>query len=318
MSSFRRMLKRRLPAAVAMLLAATAACAFGQDLILPPASPTSGTPAIAPTTAWPPVANPYPVGGGPALTAPTTSPAFAPIHLDNLIAAENPTNSHWYARWDYFTWNERLDGQEFVRETGSLATVGYQRRLGVERFRAELFGGTLNYHGSAMFDDGSSEPLDSYTSYLGMRAEFDLLWEPEGFPNAAFFAGAGTRFWVRDLKDGFTPSGAEVWGYQEIWWTIYPYVGMEVKQPLSPTLHFFGSMRAGITPVTLEQVPSMDVVLYPKCGVTGQLECGLRGQHFTLSAYLEAMDWGQSAQSRDILQPYSRMFIAGVKGGWAF
>jgi hypothetical protein len=318
----REFLQTCLLTAVALL---STAMALAQDSGLTPTLPNRGT------SAWPPTDLPYTgISATPAETsalpstsplsaAPlATSPANGPIELGQLIAAENPHNSQWYARWDYFTWNERLDGQQFVRESGSLTTIGYQRRMGVERFRAELFGGTVDYRGAALFDDGSTEPLNSYTSYLGGRAEFDLLWEPEGLPSLGFFAGAGTRFWARDLKDGFTASGSEVWGYQEVWWTIYPFVGLEFKQPINPTLHFFGSMRAGLTAVTYEQVAAMDVALYPKCGATGQLECGLRGAHFTFSAYLEMMDWNQSAATRDILQPYSRMFITGLKAGWAF
>jgi hypothetical protein len=323
MSLLGRVPGKRLLTAVAVLASAMALPALAQDSGLLLAQPTTGTPATDSTMPWPPPGgSPYSAVSNPGLAEPAdslpTAPAVGPVELANLIAAENPKHSHWYARWDYYTWNERLDGQEFVQETGSLTTIGYQRRLGVERFRAELFGGTVDYRGFAMFPNGYMEPLASYTSYLGARAEVDFLWEPAAFPNLGFFAGAGTRVWVRDLKDGLTASGHDVWGYQEVWWTIYPYVGMEVKQPLNQTLHFFGAMRAGLTPITYEQISAMDVALYPKCGATGQLECGVRGAHFTLSAYLEMMEWNQSSESRGILQPYSRFLIAGIKGGWAF
>jgi hypothetical protein len=30
------------------------------------------------------------------------------------------------------------------------------------------------------------------------------------------------------------------------------------------------------------------------------------------------MDWNQSSATREILQPYSRMFLTGLKAGWSF
>ena len=60
---------------------------------------------------------------------------------------EKLTQASWYTRVEYFHWNERIGGTDFVNEGGALYTLGYSRQIGIERFRAELFGGEVNYQG---------------------------------------------------------------------------------------------------------------------------------------------------------------------------
>src|SRR4051812_11809416 len=99
-----------------------------------------------------------------------------------------------------------------------------------------------------------------------MRAEFEVLFEPDMTPNLTFFVGLGTRFWVRDLVDDFTASGVFVPGYQETWWTFYPYVGMERRRNLSKGWELYGMGRIGLTAITLEQSSGGLARIYP----TGQ------------------------------------------------
>ncbi len=249
--------------------------------------------------------------GGPADPAPIR-PETAPLVAERLI------ESTWYTRVDYFHWNERLDGADFVNEHGVLPTLGYVRRFGSERYRFELFGATVDYDGAAMFDDGTSEPLFSSTNYLGVRGEYDLLIEPDFWPQVSFFVGLGTRFWIRDLKDGFSVFGSPVAGYQETWWTIYPYLGVEKRRILRDGMEFYGSTRIGFTPLTYQRVSYFDVTLYPKTGVTAQAELGLRGRRLFVAGFFEMMTWTQSATVRDALQPDSRMFTVGLKTGFSF
>jgi len=232
--------------------------------------------------------------------------------------AERLTESTWYTRIDYFHWNERLDGADFVNEDGPLVTLGYTRRTGPERFRIELFGGDVNYDGSGQFEDGTTDPLSSRTGYLGTRAEYDLLLEPDWAPRLSFLAGVGTRFWIRDLRDGVSRSSYPVYGYQETWWTVYPYLGLETRRDPQEGLEFFYGGRIGVTAVTYEHATAFDVALHPKPDLTGQLEGGLRSRHFHLSSFLEAMAWRQSGVVRDTLQPRSRMFTMGLKTGFSF
>jgi hypothetical protein len=244
---------------------------------------------------------------------PATAPAtVAPPVIDQF------RESTWYTRIDYYHWNERLDGADFVNEDGALATLGYEHRTGVERYRGELFGSTVNYAGSAQFPDGSSDPLHSTTKYLGLRAEYDLLIEPEGLLQVSFFAGLGTRFWIRDMKDDVSDNGFLVQGYQETWWTIYPYLGIERRRTHTDDIEFYYSARIGCTPITYQRVVDFDTTLYPKCGLTGQLEAGLRGRRFLLSACFEGMGWSQSEVVRDSLQPASSFLTVGIKAGYCF
>jgi hypothetical protein len=226
--------------------------------------------------------------------------------------------STWYTREEYFQWRERFAGADFVNEDGFLLTLGYQRRVGQERYRAELFGGTMHYDGGAQFDDGTTEPLKSKTGYLGVRGEYDFLIEPDWLPKTNLLIGVGTRFWFRDLRDGVTESGVPVLGYQEMWWTIYPYLGVETRRALDRGWEWFLSSRIGCTAVTYEHATFFDAVLYPKTGLTGQLEAGLRGQHFFCSAISEVFSWRQSSIARGALQPESTLFTVGLRAGVNF
>jgi hypothetical protein len=283
----------------------------GGNSVLPMPPPNDVPPGAAVPMLSAPVEFPRPVAG------PSSDVPWAPSPAPALVRAIGPSGSMWYTRIDYFHWNERIDGQDFVNESGALITVGYQHRFGRERVRLELFGNNVDYDGSAEYPDGTVEPLKSVTNYVGMRAEYDLLIQPGDWQHQRLLLGVGTRIWARDLPDARTASGGYVDGYQELWWTIYPYLGAECEWPLGQA-ELFVSGRFGATPVTLQHVSSYDATLYPKCGIMGTFEGGVRWTHLSLSAYLEAMNWSQSAEVRGILQPNSTLFLAGMKIGWAF
>ena len=258
---------------------------------------------------------------------PQSPAAQSSAELSRSIFTDRLVESTWYARVDYFHWNERLDGADFVNEDGTLVTLGYTRRIGIERFRVELFGGGVNYDGATQADDGSSEPLKSTTNYLGVRGEYDLMLEPDWWPQVSFFVGVGTRFWIRSLPNDMLPSGDVIQGYQETWWTVYPYVGIEKRRVAQDGIEWFCGGRIGCTPVTFEHATLFDVVLHPRPGITGQLEAGLRGKRFHLSAFFEAMTWEQSHSVQflddtgnwsEVLQPASRQVTVGIKSGFSF
>ena len=146
-------------------------------------------------------------------------------------------DSMWYFRQEAFSWNEH-PGTPYkdVNEYGPLSTLGYQHRHNVERYRLELFGGTMAYDGTAQYDDNTEEPYHKSdgTNYLGCRTEYDLLIEPTWWTSYRFLLGVGTRFWFRNIHDAVTPSGNDVTGYQETWWTFYPYIGLESKESSEP------------------------------------------------------------------------------------
>lgn len=107
-------------------------------------------------------------------------------------------------------------------------------------------------------------------------------------------------------------------GYQETWWTFYPYVGLETKESSEPGPKFFGSVRVGATPLTYQHATFFDTTVFPRCGITGRMELGVRFQKFAMSAVVEGMSWGQSADVEGSFQPASRMLTVGGQISYAF
>ena len=275
----------------------------------------NANPQFLPAVAPPDLAIPKPPS--PTLSWDTAG-AAAPISTSPAPVHERFIESSWYTRIDYFHWNERADGADFVNEDGPLWTLGYVHRTGIERFRGEFFASQVHYKADIEFDDGTVEPLSSHTNYMGLRGEYDLLLEPDAWSYVSFFTGVGTRFWIRDLPDDHTASGNFVEGYQETWWTVYPYLGIETREIPGRDFQFYASGRIGFTAITLERATLNDVALYPKPGVIGQLEGGIRGSHLFLGAYFDGMTWQRSDVVRGWLQPNSRMYTVGLKTGFYF
>jgi hypothetical protein len=259
--------------------------------------------------------------------APAQGVTQAPYQVVSTISPNgSPTitepfrESWWYTRIDYFHWNERADGADFVNEYGTLATLGYEHRVGQERYRGELFGATVKYVGSSQSGDPNIPDvgLHSNTKYLGFRLEYDLLFEPESLPQVSFFAGLGSRFWVRDMPDDLDDNGNPVQGYQETWWTIYPYIGIEKRRTHEEGIEFYYSARFGCTPITYQRVEDFEITLYPQIGMTGKLEAGIRSRRFLLSAYFEGMSWNKSDVVRGSLQPASTLTTVGIQAGLSF
>ena len=299
----------------------------------PAANSSVYPPMLYPPTAYPP--NSYPPASNPLLSSP---PALTGQQYQTLTGPANPVcvppditmpalgnrliESTWYTRVDYFNWNELIPGSDDVNEYGTLLTFGYMRRVGIERFHAAVFGATMIYKGSSESDNGdgtyTDEPLTSATGYLGVLAEYDLHIEPDWCPNLSFFVGVGTRFWIRDLKDGVTDYGDTSWGYQEYWWTFYPYLGLEKKRSLDGNWEFYYAARIGCTAMTYQYATWGGVPLYPKASLTGQLECGLRGRSLFVSVFTEVFSWGHSDAVEGYFQPDSRQFTIGLKTGFCF
>jgi hypothetical protein len=147
----------------------------------------------------------------------------------------------------------------------------------------------------------------------------------------ALLAGLGTRFWIRDLHDGTDNQGNDVLGYQETWWTIYPYLGLETHLPTGDGMQWYSESRVGTTALTYQFATTGTVIsdgqgdlwfvqrpLWPKPGVLANLEVGLRGPRFFAAARAELMTWSPSSVVQDANQPNSVMFTAGGRFGFMF
>lgn len=256
---------------------------------------------------------------GPSWSQSVDRPRVANFARDSEITRE----STWYTRVDYFHWNERVEGRRLLNEDGVLWTLGYQRRTGQERFRGEFFTGDVGYSSRVDYADGSSEPLESHTNYMGVRGEYDLFLNTSTDAVVQFFGGIGTRLWIRDLPDDVTVSGTVVSGYQETWWTVYPYLGAEGRRIISDGLSgeeraWFWSGKIGYTAITYEHVSLNDLRLYPKPSVLGGLELGYGGPRWYMSSYLDWMNWRQSSEMRGWIQPASSQLTVGLKLGFCF
>jgi len=266
-----------------------------------PASPGSFPPGLAAPGAWDPP---------PVIPTQVDPPATA------VPSAGPPSRGCWYTRVEYFRWNERSEGTDFVNEDGALFTLGYTRQIGIERFRAELFGGDVHYDG---YDQDNMVGLASNTGYLGLRGEYELVLAPAAWQGrCAVLAGLGTRFWIRDLHDGSDDQGNPVYGYQETWWTMYPFLGLESHLHLNEDLDLYSESRVGTTALTYQFASIGDRPLWPKPGVLANAELGLRGPRFFLAARAEVMAWGQSSVVQDMYQPNSLMVTVGGRLGFMF
>ena len=125
---------------------------------------------------------------------------------DLVVCPFKPIESNCYGRVDYFRWIQPRNGADQLTESGALYTIGYVRRMEGERLRGELFGGAMTFSG-AVTDSGTLDPFQSSTSYIGVRGEYEHLWNLyDQWP--AVFLGIGTRIWDRDMRDAVSQSGA--------------------------------------------------------------------------------------------------------------
>lgn len=233
--------------------------------------------------------------------------------------------STWYSRVDYFYWAEQVDDAPFMENNGAMPTLGWQQRRGQQRYRAELFGGRVDY-----FADMGGLDASNVTDYLGLRGEYELMWEPASWEKLSFFGGIGTRFFVRSIPDivipGFVPNQSIlIDGYQESWWTFYPYVGAESRRTMKPGWEPYWRARIGVTAFTREHVALDDVTMFPRANLTGQVELGFRGPKLFVSGFFEVMAWSRSpqvlgydGQPFTAYQPDSQNVQVGLKSGLSY
>jgi len=235
-----------------------------------------------------------------------------------------PMKSVWCARGEYFRWNTRKNKSNVEVDEGTLWTLGYTRRVGPERFRAEFFGGGMHYRSMG----GVIDPMFSSSSHLGGRGECEYLWtiNSDRWPPPVFSLGIGTRIWGRNIHDGTDGSGGFEEGYHQTWWTLYPYAGLEKEWLFDGWGKFYASGRLGCTAMTYLYIHELRQAVYPKPNITALVEAGWRRNHFDLSVHFEAMAWQPSHPfhfhgdpSKDVyVYCGSQMFTVGMQLGWHY
>jgi hypothetical protein len=109
-----------------------------------------------------------------------------------------------------------------------------------------------------------------------------------------------------------------VFGYQEDWWTFYPYLGIESCDKLSNGLEFYAESRVGANVLTYEFASIGDRPMWPTPGLVANVEVGLRGARFYAAARAEVMRWEDSPVVQDSYQPRSTMYTVGGRFGVMF
>jgi hypothetical protein len=222
--------------------------------------------------------------------------------------------SAWYTRVEYFHWNERDAGQDYVNEYGVLPTIGYFRRVNNQRLRLEFFGSQMRYAGQLIpLGGGVGTPsvVRSFTNYIGGRAEYDFFFLPGMMRYFEFVGGLGLRIWDRDLV-----SDNGIQGYHELFVTVYPYVGIETLRNPELRIQPYARARIGVTAFNYEYVSSDPRRnLYPVANITGLCELGLRGERAFVSGYLESFTYKESPTTQGFGQPDSVWFTTGIQFG---
>ena len=227
--------------------------------------------------------------------------------------------STWYARFEYLNWSAHGNSID----QGPLYTLGYQRRVGWQRFRAELFGSRV-YLPPFKLADG--ERLARPVDYLGGRVEYDLLFEPVWAERVLFFGGIGSRFWLRDVVQqmpvfrqiGNVGTTIEEPNVQQSFLTFYPYVGMETRRNADRTIEPYGRARIGLLALTYEHITVLERTFFREPGVTGQTELGVRGDRFFLSGYFEAFAWPRSNNGSAGNLTTMMLLTVGLKTGFNY
>ncbi len=150
-------------------------------------------------------------------------------------------------------------------------------------------------------------------------ANTSWCWRPRpGTRRLEFLAGFGSRFWIRDLHDGTADDGSPVFGYQEDWWTFYPYLGLQTNSALGSGLEFYTESRVGATVLTYDFASIGDRPMWPTPSVMANAEIGLRGARFYAAVRAEVMRWEDSPIVQDAYQPRSTMYTVGGRLGVMF
>jgi hypothetical protein len=253
---------------------------------------------------------------------------FGPSHASRAAADE----FYLYGAVESFAWKEFDDsGARVVKESGPLFGIGlaysheFEDRITVTP-KGELFFGSVDYDGQTQ----TGVPVTSTVGYFGFKLDGDLsikfnvtqrfFLEP--------FGGLGLRWWIRDIEDGTTSTGAVASGYAEGWTTLYGRLGVRggidvSKQTMmffetGVKLPFFNENTAYLSDAGL----GSDVTMHPGRQASFFAEAGTKISRVKASLFYDSMRFSKSAGVVSgafvYWQPKSTADIYGVKIGATF
>ncbi|MCF8035494.1 MAG: hypothetical protein K9K62_01350 [Desulfobacteraceae bacterium] len=239
-----------------------------------------------------------------------------------------------YGKIEHFTWNEYVNGEQLLEESGPIYGAGGSVRLPITqivtaKFRGELFGGKIDYDGQTIL---GNYPLTSDTDYAGVKLEADVGMDlvPGEKSEIGPFGGFGARLWQRDIQgntfwnpDSQTTEYAR--GAAERWRNYYARAGINGAHAFSRRLEVF--VTAGVkipiyTENEAELTDSVFITLEPGNRVSGFAETGLEIGMVKLSIFYEGLRFSESDRvafgNSYYYQPKSEADIFGINAGVTF
>jgi hypothetical protein len=232
-----------------------------------------------------------------------------------------------YLKSGWFTWDEKLNGDSFIKEKGFMHGAGIANRDKVSALSVaeliEVWGGNLDYDGH---DLTNTTELKSDTSYLGTKEELALGFKLAAVETLSFepFLAVGHKFWIRTRSS-------------EDWNSFYAKAGVSGEwKTAAGTLFVKGGALVPIytrTHVSLSDAGFTDVVTEPKSQLSGFAEGGIKMGAFAVSLEYEEMAFGESAkvatsrvnaakgvvvQNNMAFQPESRSDLFSLKLAYSF
>jgi hypothetical protein len=198
--------------------------------------------------------------------------------------------------------------------------------------KAELFGSVVDYDGTAQnLQTMETFPASTDVTYFGTKGEIDVGWR---YTCNTFyfepFAGAGIRWWIRDIHDGTATDNngntVQVIGYQEDWFSAHLRLGLRGGYEVVKDFKVFAEAGAKYpfhTENTADTPSFGDVTIEPQGEWSAFAEIGVQYKWFRPSIFYEGFRYSDSpvvpvSQTMGIFQPQSESDIIGINIGVAF
>jgi hypothetical protein len=253
---------------------------------------------------------------------------FGPSHASLAAAGEFTL----YGAVESFAWKEFDDsGARVVKESGPLFGIGlaysheFEDRITVTP-KGEIFFGSVDYDGQTQ----TGVPVMSTVGYFGFTFDGDLSMKFNVTQRFSLepFGGLGLRWWIRDIEDGTTSTGAVASGYTEGWTTLYGRLGVrggiDVSQQTvmffeaGVKLPFFNENTAYLSDAGL----GPDVTMHPGRQASFFAEAGTKISRVKASLFYDSMRFSKSAGvvsgAYVYWQPKSTADVYGIKVGVVF
>jgi len=248
----------------------------------------------------------------------------------SLSASETGSllNARVYGHLDNFEWQEYLLGQEIVRDSGPMYGIGADLTIAppimlIIEANGEFYFGNLDYDGFIQNARGL-EPYRSKTQYLGIKGSVDIaiMFDVTDHLSLKPYLGIGANAWRRRLDD----TGGRVYGYDESWLTLFPFIGLRAGVPVTRRVEVFGKAELRLSAYNVEKVDMSNlggpsgIYLSPGRQPSFCAEAGVNIAFVSVSFYYETLRFGESDidNQYDIFQPESKADTYGIRAGAVF